>query len=151
MPAHVPAPPAPRRHRIDLQVRFGDTDALGHVNNASFAAYAEVGRLAFVRSLGTAVRSLILAHLALDFRRQVPFDAPLAVETWVERVGTTSVTLRQAILAGDAVAAEVRSVVVAFDYAAQRPTAWDAAARAAFAAFEDPPAFAAAPAAPGAG
>ena len=32
-------------HRTDIQMRFGDTDALGHVNNASYASYAEVARL----------------------------------------------------------------------------------------------------------
>lgn len=125
-------------------MRFGDTDALGHVNNVSLAAYAEVGRLEFFRPLGTAAQSLILAHLALDFRRQVPFGAPIAVETWVEQVGGSSVTLRQDIRAGAEVAAEVRSVVVSFDYAAQRSAPWGDDARAAFAPFV-------APAAPAAG
>jgi acyl-CoA thioester hydrolase len=116
-------------------MRFADTDALGHVNNGSFTVYAETGRLEFLHALGTDVRALILAHLAVDFRRQVRFGAALAVETWVERVGTTSVTLRQAVRADEAVAAEVRSVVVCFDYDAQRPAPWPEATRAALAAY----------------
>ena len=132
-----PATP-PRAHRVDVQMRFADTDALGHVNNGSFTVYAETGRLEFLRALGTEVRALILAHLAVDFRRQVRFGEPVAVDTWVERVGTTSVTLRQAVLASGRVAAEVRSVVVCFDYAAQRPTPWPDATRAALAAYVPP-------------
>lgn len=120
-------------------MRFADTDALGHVNNGSFVVYAETGRLEFLQVLGSSVRSLILAHLAIDFRRQVLFGESLDVETWVERVGTTSVTLRQVIHAGEAVAAEVRSVVVAFDYASQRPTPWTAEARAALEAYVPAP------------
>ena len=119
-----PTSPPANAHRIDIQVRFSDTDALGHVNNVSFVAYAETGRLGFAAILGPAARSLILAHLAVDFRRQVKFGDAVHVDTWVERVGTTSVTLLQVIRAGDAVAADVRSVVVSFDYKAQRPRPW---------------------------
>lgn len=118
-----------RVHRTDIQLRFGDTDALGHVNNASFAVYAETARLEFLRTLGEAVRSLILAHLAMDFRRQVELEDRVHVDTWVERIGNSSLTLLQHILANDLVAAEVRSVVVCFDYETQRPRPWPDAVR----------------------
>jgi acyl-CoA thioester hydrolase len=104
-------------HRIDIQVRFGDTDALGHVNNASFASYAEMARLDFLRRIGKSVTSLILATLYIDFRRQVRFGEAVHVDTRVERLGTTSITLEQTIYANDEVAADVKSVVVHFDYA----------------------------------
>jgi acyl-CoA thioester hydrolase len=117
-------------HRTPVQMRFADTDALGHVNNGSFIVYAETGRLAFASMLGSAVRSLILAHIAADFRSQVVFGASIEVETWVERVGTTSVTLLQNVRADGVVAAEVRSVVVCFDYGTQRPKPWAADASA---------------------
>ena len=105
-------------HRVQIQVRFGDTDALGHVNNASFAAYAEVARLDFLTLFGKSVRSLILASLYIDFRRQVRFDEAVRVETRVERIGTSSITLGQTVFAGDERAADVRSTVVYFDYTA---------------------------------
>jgi len=107
----------PRIHRVQIQVRFGDTDALGHVNNASFASYAEVARLDFLTSLGKSVRSLILASLYLDFRRQVRFDERVHVDTLIQRIGTSSITLAQTIFAADERAADVRSTVVYFDYA----------------------------------
>ena len=122
--------PAVGVHRTPIQVRFADTDAQGHLNNGSYAIYAETARLAFFRDLGSAVGSLILAHVAIDFRRQVRFGEAVAVDSWVERVGTTSVTLRHAILADGAVAADVRSVVVRFDYGAQRPAPWTEGQRA---------------------
>lgn len=135
----APFPAAPSgAHRTPVQMRFADTDALGHVNNGSFVLYAETARLQFLGDLGTQVGSLILAHLAIDFRRQVLFGVPLVVESWVERIGTSSVTILHAIRAGDAVAAEVRSVVVSFDYAAQRASPWPAAMRAALAAHQAP-------------
>jgi acyl-CoA thioester hydrolase len=112
--------PALSTHRTDIQMRFGDTDALGHVNNASFAAYTEVARLEFLRRLGKSVTSLILASLYIDYRRQVSFDEPLYVTTWVDRLGTSSITLGQSIFASDELAADVRSVVVHFDYASAK-------------------------------
>jgi acyl-CoA thioester hydrolase len=107
----------PHAHRIEIQVRFGDTDALGHVNNASFASYTEVARLDFLTVLGKSVRSLILASLYIDFRRQIKFGQRVHVETRIERLGTSSVTLAQTIYADDEPATDVRSVVVYFDYA----------------------------------
>ncbi len=108
-------------HRTPIQMRFSDTDALGHINNGSFAIYAETARLQLMGELGGSFRSLILAHLAIDFRRQVMFGEPVEVETEVVKLGTTSVTMRQVVRAAGEPAAEVRSVVVLFDYATQRP------------------------------
>ncbi len=107
-------------HRTDIQVRFGDTDALGHVNNASFAAYAELARLDFLELFGGSVRSLILASLYIDFRRQVAFTDEVYVETVVEKIGTSSVTLAQTMFAAGERAADVRSTVVYFDYSTNK-------------------------------
>ena len=35
----------------DIQVRFSDTDAMGHISSGSYAAFAEVGRAAFFKAL----------------------------------------------------------------------------------------------------
>ncbi len=112
---------ADRAHRTQIQMRFSDTDALGHVNNASYAVYAELARLEFMQHVGKVVRALILAHLAIDFRRQVALGDRVVVSTTVARIGTSSVTLQQTVWANQQPAAEIRSVVVHFDYATQRP------------------------------
>ena len=104
-------------HRTNVQIRFGDTDALGHVNNASFASFVELARLDFLNRFGGSVRSLILASLYIDFRRQVAFTDEVYVETVVDRIGTSSVTLAQTVFAAGERAADVRSTVVYFDYA----------------------------------
>jgi acyl-CoA thioester hydrolase len=106
-------------HRTDIQTRFGDTDALGHINNASFAAYAEVARLDFLRrQLGSSVTSLILASLYIDYRKQVAWDEHVHIDTSVEKLGKSSMTIVQTVFANDIAAADVRSVVVHFDYSA---------------------------------
>jgi acyl-CoA thioester hydrolase len=108
-------------YRTDIQVRFNDTDMLGHLNNTAYALYAEQARVEFFRSLGMGRISLILAHISLDFRKQVTFGDKVQVETKVSKVGNSSVTLLQNIFANGELAAEVKSVVVLFDYEAQKP------------------------------
>jgi len=117
------------QHLTALHVRFGDTDALGHINNAGFAQYAEAGRLDFFAQLGVDVNSIILANLNIDFRHQVRFGEQLNIQTGVERVGQTSVTLLQTVNANGRVAAEMRSVVVLYDYEQHSPRAIPAALR----------------------
>lgn len=104
-----------------VQMRFGDTDALGHVNNASFAAYTELARLDFARCLGAAVSSLILANLTIDYRRQLSWGESVRVDTWLERLGRTSFTLGQSVFGDDVLTADVKSVVVYFDFAEGKP------------------------------
>jgi acyl-CoA thioester hydrolase len=120
-----------KKHETPIQMRFADTDALGHINNVSYIAYSETARLAFLRVLGGPVRSLILAHIAVDFRKQVIFGEDVVIQSWVERIGSTSVTIIQHLMANGVLAAEMNNVVVSFDYATQRATPWRDEARAA--------------------
>ena len=99
-------------------MRFCDTDALGHINNARYAEYVEHARLDFFNAIGTTVRSLILANLNIDYRKQVGPDEAIYIETWIEKLGNSSIVIRHAMFANGECAADVSSVVVYFDYAA---------------------------------
>jgi acyl-CoA thioester hydrolase len=106
------------RHRTVVQVRMADTDAYGHINNAAYATYAETARLDFWPVVGGNIGSFILAHQSIDFRAQVKFGEPVHVDTWVEKIGRTSITLRHQVVASNHTAADVRAVIVCFDYVA---------------------------------
>lgn len=129
MSPDTPSAPLNRAHRTEIQLRFNDTDALGHLNNTSYALYAEQGRVDFLDTFRSEGVYLILAHISLDFLRQVRFRDAVYVLTRVAKVGRTSLTLDQEVYANDELAARVRSVVVMFDYAAQRPVPISAAVR----------------------
>ncbi|UCH27778.1 MAG: acyl-CoA thioesterase [Trueperaceae bacterium] len=103
-----------------IQVRFHDTDALGHLNNTAYAAYAELARVDFIRAQGSESGMFILAHLSIDFRRQVRFGEAVSVLTAVERIGTSSLTLSHTVQSDGEVAADCRSVLVFFDYLSDR-------------------------------
>ena len=114
-------------HVTLIQVRFGDTDALGHVNNAVFATYAETARIEFFRaeaglySQPGETGGFILARLAMDFRSQVRLGQKVEVATRLTRLGNTSLTVTQQVLADGVVAADIEAVAGCFDYVTQRP------------------------------
>ena len=130
----------PLVHVTPIQVRFGDTDRFGHINNASFATYAEIARIELITSLGYPLGGMILAHMAIDFRRQLHVGDALVVWTRVARIGRSSIAMSQALVrpakpeighgparavplaeapVGDRIA-DVATVVVAYDYRAER-------------------------------
>lgn len=119
--AAQPRAPLPSPYLVDIQLRFSDTDRLGHVNNAKMATFAELGRLEYLGATGADLNAWILARLVLDFRQQVHLGQKVQVASSVRRIGNTSITLEQKVLADGAVAADIESVIVRFDYASQRP------------------------------
>jgi acyl-CoA thioester hydrolase len=116
------------RHRTPLQVRFRDTDAFGHVNNAVFFTYIELARIRYLLDVLQADRPfdrlpLILARVELDFRSPIMFGEDVEVETQVDRIGRSSIAMSHRMTAGDErrLVGEAQSVLVTYDYAAARP------------------------------
>ena len=110
---------------IDIEPRFRDTDAMGHVNNAAFITYFEVARTAYWLRL-TGIRRydevpFILAHVSADFRSPAVVGETLVVGMRIVRLGTSSFDAEYRILSreDDRLVAEGRSVMVMFDYERQ--------------------------------
>lgn len=96
-----------------VSVRWRDTDALGHVNNAVYLTYLEEARDAFyLRALGDPI--YVVVRLEIDFRAEVRHtDRSVSVEIAVERLGTTSLTTRETLrTAAGELAAEARVITV---------------------------------------
>ena len=120
--------PVEFRHRTAIQVRFRDTDAFGHVNNAVFSSYVELARIRYLLEAlrpegGFDRMPLILARAEIDFRSPIQFEEEVLVETRVDRIGRTSFAMSHRMHAGTAgrLVGEVATVLVAYDYAAARP------------------------------
>lgn len=117
-------------HRV--QVRWRDTDALGHVNHAVFLTYLEEGRDAFFAHALGADPAYVVARIELDLRAEIQLaDREVTVRLETERVGTTSVTTREMILTPkQEVAAEARVVAVRWDAQQRKPVPFTEAERA---------------------
>jgi acyl-CoA thioester hydrolase len=105
--------------RIEVELRWRDLDYLGHLNQAVYHELLEEGRGALFERLGVMETGFffVLARVELDHRHEVRRDhSPVAVVLRVEAVGRSSVTVRHEIVLPDGtVAAEGRSVLVAWD------------------------------------
>jgi acyl-CoA thioester hydrolase len=123
-------------HRFVVDVRFGDTDAMGHANNSRFLTYCESARIAyweaatgepFALVTHGAVESLILAEVRVSFRSPAVYGETLTVESRAGRIGRTSFTLEHRLTASVSAHGHARlvatadDVLVLYDYAAARP------------------------------
>jgi acyl-CoA thioester hydrolase len=107
-------------HEKQVEIRWRDVDAYQHVNNAVYATYLEECRDEWVeRALGGAGDSwdFVLARVAIDFRRELRFeDEEVVVSCALERIGNSSLTLREQIRSREGeLAAEAEAVLVARD------------------------------------
>ncbi len=110
--------------RIEIDLRWRDLDFLGHLNQAVYHELLEEGRGALFEQLGALDGGFffVLARVELDHRQEIRRDhSPVTVVLRVESVGRSSVSLAHDIVRNDgAVAAEGRSVLVAWDRDARR-------------------------------
>lgn len=100
-------------------VRFNDLDGMEHVNNAIFLTYMESARLAYLESLGAGrnpQKSLILARVEVDFRSPISYGEEVEIGVRTGRIGTKSFELDHEVRADGRLAAEGKSVLVAYDY-----------------------------------
>jgi acyl-CoA thioester hydrolase len=103
---------------IQIGLRWRDMDMLGHLNQAVYHELLEEGRGALLLSMeGAASFPFVLVRVELDYLREVRKDhGSVEVVTRVERVGSKSITIAHEIVRADGVvAAEGRSVLVAWD------------------------------------
>lgn len=113
---------------VDAQVRFRDTDALGHVNNAVYLSWMELGRMAFTDAILPEIDwtkvGFILAHVSIDYMEPVFLGDKVKVYMKAGKIGGKSVVLECLITKtdkkGERPAAKGNNIIVAFDYATNK-------------------------------
>lgn len=119
-----------------IEVRYGDLDPQGHVNNASYLTYLEQARIAYIRQLGLWPSDsfldigIILADAQLTFRSPILFGQPVRAGVRVTRLGNKSLSMEYRLedeQTGQELAS-ASSVLVAYDYHARQsipiPPVW---------------------------
>jgi acyl-CoA thioester hydrolase len=104
--------------RVTIPLRHRDMDTLGHLNQSLYHVFLEEARTAVVLdALGTGTVDYVLARVELDHLHEVRMtDREVVVEAWVERVGSSSLTVGTRVLKPDGtVAASGTTVLVAWD------------------------------------
>jgi acyl-CoA thioester hydrolase len=115
-------------HEKEIEIRWRDLDAYGHVNHAVFATYLEEVRDEWLeRALGRDgdLWDYVVARVAIDYRRELRLeDDRVRARCGLDSLGTSSVRTREALIVDDGeVAAEAEAVLVARDPETRRPRA----------------------------
>ena len=113
-------------HFSPLSTRWGDSDAMGHINNVKYSRYFESARsdyfnqvlnLEFAHKMPSGV---ILADLKVAFIDQLHHPKDLEIGSRISRIGSSSLDMDSAIFikGEDKVITTSRGVMVWFDFVA---------------------------------
>jgi acyl-CoA thioester hydrolase len=111
---------------FELTPRFRDTDAMGHINNAVYVTYLEVGRQEYWKRFSHVQDyrrvPFILANVTIDFRSEALVDELLEIAVRCEWVGTRSFAFAYEIREAGSrrLVVEATTVQVCYDYQVKR-------------------------------
>jgi acyl-CoA thioester hydrolase len=114
-------------HFLQIPTRWGDLDALGHVNNTNFFVFDESVRLDYFGMFSRdnprfwKEEGLILANLGCDFVAQLHHPSVVDAGFRIARLGRSSMKTEAGMFVGDKLVAVTRGTLVWFDYTQQKP------------------------------
>ena len=113
------------RHSTPVQIRFKDTDAMGHINNANHYTYMELARMHYFNDVVAHDHDwtqigFILAKMVIEYVKPLMPGDTIYVFTRCSRVGTKSFDLEYAIVrmngGSQDLMATGTSVIVCYNY-----------------------------------
>jgi acyl-CoA thioester hydrolase len=108
-----------------MEVRYGDLDPQGHVNNARYLTYFEQARVAYLTQLGLFSKDqsfseigVIIADIHIRFHEPLYWGTAFKVGVRTSRIGDKSLGIEQCVQAADSdrLFADGTVVLVAYDY-----------------------------------
>ena len=102
----------------EIQSRYFDTDAMGHISSNAYTQYMELGRADLfiaMADVGEEVPHSVVVNLNIDYVSEVIYGEAISVISWCSRVGNRSMTINNEIMAGDRIAAKASVTLVGFD------------------------------------
>ena len=110
---------------VVISPRFYETDALGHINNASIAAWFEIVRMKFIESLGAAdpgqASHWILASLQIDFVAETFFGTDVTACVTEASAGNSSLTVVCEMSQQEKLTVQGKAVLVYLDPHSKKP------------------------------
>jgi acyl-CoA thioester hydrolase len=112
-----------------IEVRYGDLDPQGHVNNAKHLTFFEQARIAYMIELELFTKDqsfmeigVILADVHITYHEPIYFGQKIKVGVHAAKLGNKSMTWEQNIVDAETgkVLAKGEVVMVAYDYRAEK-------------------------------
>ena len=107
------------KHWVKVQLRYGDTDRQGHVNNAVFATLFESGRTGFlfdgVESIAGEGYAFVIVKITMDFLQEIHYPGDVEVGSKILTTGKSSFKVGQALFKNDVCCSTAESIIVLTD------------------------------------
>ena len=106
------------------EVRYGDLDPQGHVNNAKYLTYFEQARVYYFMKLGLFSKDqsfmeigVIVADIHITYQSPTHYGDNIKTGAKVTKIGNKSMTVEQCVMDADGkVMAKGEVILVTFDY-----------------------------------
>ncbi len=108
--------------------RFGDVDALGHINNTVLPVWFELARNPFFRIFQPDLKidlktwPLIIAHINFDFLHELSIQYDVEIRSYVSYIGNKSFTTMHEAWQNGKLCTKGEAVLVHFDFNTKQTT-----------------------------
>lgn len=107
---------------LPIQIRFGDIDAMGHINNNIYFSYFDLGKTAYfdlIRPMAVSWTEglIVVAHIEVDFLSPIYYKEKIVVETKIKKLGEKSGVFLQQLrsVKNNEIKSRCESVFVAYN------------------------------------
>jgi len=113
-------------HVEKIPIRWGDMDAMGHVNNTVYFRYMEQARISWFDALVPADEAwkntgIVIANASCNFKRALNYPGTVEVRVTIDPPGGSSVPTFYELMMDGALYADGAAVVVFIDMKSQKP------------------------------
>jgi acyl-CoA thioester hydrolase len=85
-------------HKVNIRVRYGETDKMGFVYYGVYAQYYEVGRVELLRSLGISYKSLEefgyelpVVSFKINYKKPAFYDDEIIIKTSISNIPSSKI------------------------------------------------------------
>jgi acyl-CoA thioester hydrolase len=113
-------------HVERIPIRWGDMDAMGHVNNTVYFRYMEQARISWFDALVPGAEAwkdtgIVIANASCNFKRALNYPGTVEIRLSIDPPGGSSVGTFYELKMGDTLYADGAAVVVFIDMKSQKP------------------------------
>jgi acyl-CoA thioester hydrolase len=114
-------------HTERIAIRWGDMDAMGHVNNTVYFRYMEQARISWFDALVPQAEAwkstgIVIANASCNFKRAMTYPGTVEVKVYIDPPGGSSVATHYEMLIDGELFADGMAMVVFIDMKRQKAT-----------------------------
>lgn len=109
-------------HKLEIRVRYQETDAMGVLHHANYLTYFEMGRTELLRAAGFDYRQIeanglfmVIVQVACRYRRPARYDDLLCLKTTTVRATAARIEHQYELYRGDELLAEGETTLACVD------------------------------------